>query len=1099
MRTFTQCHKSALIAVLISILGFVNCEAYDFSYNGIYYNINHITGTAEVTYADGYYNSYSGQIVIPSSVNYNGRTYEVGGIGESAFRNCSGLSAVTIGENVTTIGKRAFLNCTSLSAVEIPGAVTEVGDYAFAQCDNLEEVTFGNDAPIVIGIGAFMRCTRLTSVAWPTSLSLDGRGGVSIVETNAFAQCTSLVSIMLPGELQHLGSTIFDGCNTLSDITLTREVPLSIKNDPFALESSIVNIYVPSSGTEGETAALYSQAPVWRDYNIVELPYSFIDGAQCTYIKSTTGAVTLTGCIDPLSHAVAVRSTITDHGGNAYMVSAIGNEAFKGSSITSIDLSNAHKLKTIGTEAFAGCTRLTAAVLCEGVTTMGERAFAGCTSLAQVQVPSTLRVIPAGAFEDCVSLVDVRMVMGVGSISENAFARCTSLSTIMLPRSIAMVEKHAFVGATSLESVNVESGCRQYASFDGVLFESIWSEGRRIISALVLYPMHKPGEEFYVPCGVTTINENSMEGAAGLKSLTLPSTTTSFGAECFKDSGLEFINYRNANPVNENTDGLTAAIKANCTLQVPVGTVPIFTALTAWQGFKNIVERGNTYDDHSFAYEWNDKNEVTVVDVYPNAVSGNGTLTIPMSVTLSGYQYYITELGNSSTQNVAQIATRLEIGADSLSVIDTSNNLNPISALRNLSHIGISLSNPHFKLVDNILYNKTGSKLYYYLRSKPESSFTVPASVEVVMPQAFAWNSHLTSITFNNSIRQIEGRAFEGCSALQRLYNAKNISFIGDRAFAECSALSSFSGGEKLNRIGDEAFIDCHNLVQFPFAHGMLMQVGDRAFKGCSLLKTVVMGINAATIGDGVFENCSSLDAVFFSSEIEHFGNQVFKGCSSLDELWLMNATPPQVDNNFFAQSNIAQMQLFVPEDNVSSYRSTSPWSSASAVNISSYLFNGADVNGDNYVNAVDVTIVMNELLGDGNHDVVAHLDVNRDGIVSSIDITIIYNYMLNGVNLSMDYNFVKANKSSIESNVKLSDNQLKVQTIDPSTSQFVNLALTGYIDNPSVATLSQGVNQDGIPYLEITPLSTGYFTLVCVVSDGNTCYYRAFPLVVTQ
>ena len=55
---------------------------------------------------------YTGKVIIPASVNYNGKSYTVTGIGENAFRDCSGLTTIVIPEAVWNIHKNAFNNCT---------------------------------------------------------------------------------------------------------------------------------------------------------------------------------------------------------------------------------------------------------------------------------------------------------------------------------------------------------------------------------------------------------------------------------------------------------------------------------------------------------------------------------------------------------------------------------------------------------------------------------------------------------------------------------------------------------------------------------------------------------------------------------------------------------------------------------------------------------------------------------------------------------------------------------------------------------------------------------------------------------------------------
>ena len=61
-------------------------SAYNAQKNGIYYNFS--GNEAIVTYKDTNYGSYSGTVVIPASVTYNGKTYSVTSIGGGAFSNC---------------------------------------------------------------------------------------------------------------------------------------------------------------------------------------------------------------------------------------------------------------------------------------------------------------------------------------------------------------------------------------------------------------------------------------------------------------------------------------------------------------------------------------------------------------------------------------------------------------------------------------------------------------------------------------------------------------------------------------------------------------------------------------------------------------------------------------------------------------------------------------------------------------------------------------------------------------------------------------------------------------------------------------------------
>ncbi len=80
-----------------------------------------------------------GEYVIPGYVTE---------IGESAFRDCSGLTSVTIPNSVTSIGWYAFNACSGLTAVTIPNSVVEIGYDAFYKCNGLLEVTYLAEDPI---------------------------------------------------------------------------------------------------------------------------------------------------------------------------------------------------------------------------------------------------------------------------------------------------------------------------------------------------------------------------------------------------------------------------------------------------------------------------------------------------------------------------------------------------------------------------------------------------------------------------------------------------------------------------------------------------------------------------------------------------------------------------------------------------------------------------------------------------------------------------------------------------------------------------------------------------------------------------------------
>ena len=117
--------KKLFTLLLALVASMSTAFAYDAEIDGIYYDFNtsfvppmSFIYTAAVTSSD-IDNKYSGSVVIPSSVSYNGTTYSVISIGDYAFSNCSSLTSVTIPDSVTSIGYSAFKGCSSLTSVAI--------------------------------------------------------------------------------------------------------------------------------------------------------------------------------------------------------------------------------------------------------------------------------------------------------------------------------------------------------------------------------------------------------------------------------------------------------------------------------------------------------------------------------------------------------------------------------------------------------------------------------------------------------------------------------------------------------------------------------------------------------------------------------------------------------------------------------------------------------------------------------------------------------------------------------------------------------------------------------------------------------------------
>jgi len=145
--------------------------------NGIYYNLDDGTRTAEVT---SHPNEYQGAVTIPEKVDIDGTEYSVTSIGEDAFSNCLGLTSITIPSSVMSIGDIAFCSCSNLTSITIANGLTSIGEGAFDGCTSLTSITIPNSVTS-IGNCAFSNCSGLTSITIPNSVTSIGEG--------AFQEC----------------------------------------------------------------------------------------------------------------------------------------------------------------------------------------------------------------------------------------------------------------------------------------------------------------------------------------------------------------------------------------------------------------------------------------------------------------------------------------------------------------------------------------------------------------------------------------------------------------------------------------------------------------------------------------------------------------------------------------------------------------------------------------------------------------------------------------------------------------------------------------------------------------------------------------------
>lgn len=186
---------------------------------------------------------------------------ERGEIGNSAFSNCTNLTTVELGNDVTSIGKSAFLKCTQLPSITIGNGVTSIGISAFSGCTALTNANIGSGA---IGATAFQDCSSLANVTLG--------GGVTSIGVNAFLRCKALTSMNIGSSVRTIESFAFSGCEALKEVTISAaQVKSGAFSKATALEkvtfgNDVTNIAAGvfnGSGIKTNNGQLYLKAGTW--------------------------------------------------------------------------------------------------------------------------------------------------------------------------------------------------------------------------------------------------------------------------------------------------------------------------------------------------------------------------------------------------------------------------------------------------------------------------------------------------------------------------------------------------------------------------------------------------------------------------------------------------------------------------------------------------------------------------------------------------------------------------------------------------------------------------------------------------------------------
>ena len=880
--------------------------------------------TASVTYQGNsyydYYGEYSGSVIIPETVIYNGTTYSVTSIGEAAFSDCSSLTSVSIPNSVTSIGYRTFYGCSALTSITIPESITSIGSAAFSGCESITKtnyigdiagwckIKFGNATtnPIYYSHNLYINDQEIKDLVIPNT--------VDSIQNYAFYECFSLNSVTIPNSVKSIGYDTFQNCCFL-------------KKD-FVNNSSL------DAEEKGYWGALVGESEV--------------DGL---IIQGTT----VVGCRKNVT-AVTIPNNITN----------IGNYAFAGcSSLTSITIPKS--VTSVGSYVFDGCDALTK--------TNYTGDIAGWCDIEFDSWSSNPMSYSQNLYINDQEIKDLVIPNSVDSIHDYAFYNGSALSSVSLSNSVTSIGNYAFAGCESITKTNYTG---DIAGWCDIKFDS--SRSNPMFYSQNLYINDQEIKDLVIPNSVDSIHDYAFYNGSALSTVSLSNSVTSIGYAAFEGcSSLTSITIPNSvtsigYAAFEGCSSLTSITIPNSVTSIGNDAFSRCSSLSSVTIPNSVTSIGNNafYNCSSLTSVILSEGLTSIGNWAFFSCSSLTSITIPDNVTYIGYWAF----DNTGIYNDESNWENNELYIDDCLIAIKFSSLTGSYTIKDgVRLIAGGAFWEQYGLTEVIIPNSVKSISTRAFSNTEITSIVIPNSVTNIEQMTFYNCRNLSTVTLGSGLKCIEDRVFDGCSALTSINIPKGVSGVGKWAFRQCSSLdtifltsqipptldatafqnaaqpicyvpcgtlaeyqasswvnyvdtlvevcdnelfytstdgaivtpdntafgakivdNTYSNGQcvitfdrPILTIKQSAFSSCDNLATIMIPK-TVTEIEDYAFKYCSALSSIIIPNNITTIGKGTFSGCSALTEVNIPNNVTRIEENTFSGCSALTEIAIPNS-----------------------------------------------------------------------------------------------------------------------------------------------------------------------------------------------------------------
>lgn len=890
---------------------------------------------------------YSGRVVIPATVTYNGTTYNVTEIGEYVFRDCP-VTEVILPEGLKKIGRQQFWGCDNLKSITIPSTVTEIGYDAFnSNAENyysdpaIETITFEDGTEPLAGFSEF---SDGTTYAAAIQLGKNVKA-VYLGRDVLISRGENVENLTIGGIVTELdgGTDFFTANEALKTLTIEYgDAPLSL-------------------GRTNDGDGTFSKYPIETLSLDRQLEYDGTDG-----ITPFSGSQKLTSVV------------IGDH------VTSIGDNFFNGCAGMQ-SLSVGAGLQSIGENAFLGCTGLQRVELknlsawCrfsfgseeQNPLYYAKNLYMDGNLVTDLTLPSSVRSIPAYAFYGCEKIASVTIPSGVSTIGIWAFRGCTALKnltledggtltleyngfshrpfqenpieTLYLGRAVA---KQCFVDdLASLKKLTVGNNI---TGFEEKYFEkcnglrevhvsdlSAWckinfedSQSNPLSKAHNMYIDGSLLTSLVIPSGISEIKPYAFYGGECFSSVSLPTGITDIGKYAFYDcSGLASLD------LPAGISALDRHAFDGCSelesVTIPSSAKSIYlSAFARCYGISQV-----TFEDSMeelvvkcyYRIGVDRYNDTDNGDLFEN--SAIKTMYVGRNITLEKPGYGIAVSNYLGSMTVGGMVTSMG------KIFYRGSNYDTDSDMPDLSELRIEDSDEPLQVSPGAFSNVSSDRLYVGRNLEMETETATPSSpfydelnfaelganVTEIMPYMFAGcyveDVHgihgLSDVAIDGNIESIGEAAFEGCANLKRFDVQESVVSIGDNAFSDCTALTYFDIPAATVSIGASVFEGCEGLTSIRFESGSeLSDIADRTFYGCTGLLSMSLPESVVGIGESAFYGCTGLLSMTLPENVTEIGGSAFYGCTGLLSMTLPESVATIGESAFYNCSALTDLHL---------------------------------------------------------------------------------------------------------------------------------------------------------------------------------------------